>query len=199
MRDVNSHSLQKVRTDRHSVSLHCLFPLTFSGFFGFLGFFFPKKNPKRSARRSLAYALFPMPGRRARSPGNNVSLRGVGQRSMRPLLQKICTDIHSVALPRLFHLPFFGFFGSLGFFFPKKNPKRSARRSLAYIPIPLVIGVRGSMPSCFCENPARTNTLSLCLAIYLLPQCGFFGSRGLFPQKVLEWGMGRSPIYNINI
>ena len=137
MRDVNSHSLQKVRTDRHSVSLHCLFPLTFSGFFGFLGFFFPKKNPKRSARRSLAYALFPMPGRRARSPGNNVSLRGVGQRSMRPLLQKICTDIHSVALPRLFHLPFFGFFGFLGFFFPKKNPKRSARRSLAYALFPM--------------------------------------------------------------
>ena len=137
MRDVNSHSLQKVRTDRHSVSLHCLFPLTFSGFFGFLGFFFPKKNPKRSARRSLAYALFPMPGRRARSPGNNVSLRGVGQRSMRPLLQKICTDRPSVALPRLFHLPFFGFFGSLGFFFTKKNPKRSARRSLAYILFPM--------------------------------------------------------------
>ena len=145
MRDVNSHSLQKVRTDRHSVSLHCLFPLTFSGFFGFLGFFFPKKNPKRSARRSLAYALFPMPGRRARSPGNNVSLRGVGQRSMRPLLQKICTDIHSVALPRLFHLPFFGFFGSLGFFFTKKNPKRSARRSLAYILFP--------MPGCGAETP----------------------------------------------
>ena len=137
MRDVNSHSLQKVRTDRHSVSPHCLFPLTFSGFFGFLGFFFPKKNPKRSARRSLAYALFPMSGRRARSPGNNVSLRGVGQRSMRPLLQKICTDIHSVALPRLFHLPFFGFFGFLGFFFPKKNPKRSARRSLAYALFPM--------------------------------------------------------------
>ena len=137
MRDVNSHSLQKVRTDRHSVSLHCLFPLTFSGFFGFLGFFFPKKNPKRSARRSLAYALFPMPGRRARSPGNNVSLRGVGQRFMRPLLQKICTDIHSVALPRLFHLPFFGFFGFLGFFFTKKNPKRSARRSLAYALFPM--------------------------------------------------------------
>ena len=145
MRDVNSHSLQKVRTDRHSVSLHCLFPLTFSGFFGFLGFFFPKKNPKRSARRSLAYALFPMPGRGARSPGNNVSLRGVGQRSMRPLLQKICTDIHSVALPRLFHLPFFGFFGFIGFFFPKKNPKRSARRSLAYILFP--------MPGCGVETP----------------------------------------------
>ena len=130
MRDVNSHSLQKVRTDRHSVSLHCLFPLTFSGFFGFLGFFFPKKNPKRSARRSLAYALFPMPGLRARSPGNNVSLRGVGQRSMRPLLQKIRTDIH---------------FGSLGFFSTKKNPKRSARRSLAYILFP--------MPGCGVETP----------------------------------------------
>ena len=169
VRDVNSHSLQKVRTDRHSVSLHCLFPLTFSGFFGFLGFFFPKKNPKRSARRSLAYALFPMPGRRARSPGNNVSLRGVGQRSMRPLLQKICTDIHSVALPRLFHLPFFGFFGSLGFFFTKKNPKRSARRSLAYILFP--------MPGCgaaiyavlLCEKSAQTDLLSPCFAFFLYP------------------------------
>ena len=27
-------------------------------------------------------------------------------------------------------------------------------------------------------------------------QSGFFGSRGLFPKKVPEWGLGRSPIYN---
>ena len=161
------------------------FPLPFSGFFGSRGLF-PKKVLESGC--GVKPRIF-----------NFSRGRGVGQRSMRPLLQKICTDIHSVALPRLFHLPFFGFFGSLGFFFPKKNPKRSARRSLAYIPLRLVIGVRGSMPSCFCEKRARTNTLSLCLAIYLLPQCGFFGSRGLFPKKVLEWGMGRSPIYNINI
>ena len=108
------------------------FPLPFSGFFGSLGFFFPKKNPKRSARRSLAYALFPMPGRGARSPANNVSLRGVGQRptytfsfmsereaepriySHSPryrgaglyavlLLRKARTDKHFVALPC--HIP----------------------------------------------------------------------------------------------
>ena len=38
-------------------------------------------------------------------------------------------------------------------------------------------------------------SLSMLDSIYLI-QFGFFGSRGLLGRKVLEWGLGRSPIYN---
>ena len=38
-------------------------------------------------------------------------------------------------------------------------------------------------------------SLSMLDSIYLI-QFVFFGSRGLLGRKVLEWGLGRSPIYN---
>ena len=85
--------------------------LPFFGFFGSLGFFFPKNNPKRSARRSLAYALFPMSGRGA---------------LCRPAFAK---SAHGQTLCR-FALPYTSYpsavFSGLGDFFPKKSSSRGA-------------------------------------------------------------------------
>ena len=47
------------------------------------------------------------------------------------------------------------------------------------------------------KQGCRRQPCSLSMLDSLKPmQFGFFGSRGLLGRKVLEWGLGRSPIYN---
>ena len=63
------------------------------------------------------------------------------------------------------------------------------------------VGQRGGCGAALCAPNIKQGcrrqpcSLSMLDSIYLI-QFGFFGSRGLLGRKVLEWGMGRSPIYN---
>ena len=63
------------------------------------------------------------------------------------------------------------------------------------------VGQRGGCGAALCAPNIKQGcrrqpcSLSMLDSIYLI-QFGFFGSRGLLGRKVLEWGLGRSPIYN---
>ena len=112
---------RQVCIDIHSSAAPCLFPLPQSGFFGSRGLF-PKKYPSGVWGETPHYIFFT-----------------VGAQYLK-LLPAVSESLHRQTFCRLalpFSLPLPGFFGFLGFFFPKKNPKRSARRSLAYALFPM--------------------------------------------------------------
>ena len=93
------------------------------------------------------------------------------------------TDIPS---PRLFPLPFFGFFGSLGFFFPKKNPKRGAGRGA---PHKSLLGYTASL---------YRYTFFRCTLPFPFTPVRFFRVSGTFSQKSTRAGCGAAPhIYTL--
>ena len=122
------------------------------------------------------------------------SCRSARRSPLRPFLQKFRTDRHSVATPFSFTL--FRFFRVLRVFF-QKNPKRGVGQRPTYTFS--LMSEREAEP----RINHYLDTRQVCIDIHSsaapclfpLPQSGFFGSRGLFPKKVPERGVGQRPTY----